>query len=198
MASRSDATRASLISRAQGRDSQAWSELVDLYGPLIAHWCYRCGLDSGQAADVVQDVFVALSKSLDTYEAGRGGAFRAWLWRVSSNKIRDFLRREKGVISGQGGSTAMVGLQQLPEEANVPEHEPTDPEQVHALLQRGLKQVRNEFETRTWQIFERNVIDQIATALVAEEYHVTDAAVRQTRSRILRRLRQQLGDLDAS
>ena len=59
MASRSDATRASLIFRAKGHDSQAWSELVDLYGPLIAHWCYRCGLDSGQAADVVQDVFVA-------------------------------------------------------------------------------------------------------------------------------------------
>lgn len=197
MASRSDATRASLIFRAKGHDSQAWSESVDLYGPLITHWCYRCGLDSGQAADVVQDVFVALSKSLDTYEAGRGGAFRAWLWRISSNKIRDFLRRERGVIPAQGGSTAMVGLQQLPEES-VPEQDPTDPDQVYALLQRGLEQVRNEFETRTWQIFERNVIDQIANALVAREFQVTDAAVRQTRGRILRRLRQQLGDLDAS
>ncbi|MEM7558964.1 MAG: sigma-70 family RNA polymerase sigma factor, partial [Planctomycetota bacterium] len=175
---------------------EAWGELVELYGPLIAHWCYRCGLDSNQASDIVQEVFVALSRSIGTYKpSNRSGAFRAWLWTVSSNKIRDFFRGQQAVLA-RGGSTALADLQTLPAEANVPEEEPTDAEQVHLLLERGLEQVRAEFEPRSWEIFERSVLDQIATALVAEEFEVSAAAVRQTRSRILRRLRQQLGDLD--
>lgn len=54
---------------------------------------------------------------------------------------------------------------------------------------------RSEFEPRSWQAFWRSAVDGIPTAVVAEELGVTAAAVRQSRSRILRRLRQQLGDL---
>ena len=78
--------------------------------------------------------------------------------RISSNKIRDFIRRERDVNPVQGGSTAMVGLRQLPEEASVPGQQPTDSEQIHALLHHAFEQVRDEFETRTWHIFECNLI----------------------------------------
>ena len=65
----SDATRASLLSRARQHDSRAWHELVDLYGPLIAHWCRRSGLDHHAAADCVQQTFTAVLRSLDGYQA---------------------------------------------------------------------------------------------------------------------------------
>ncbi len=55
--------------------------------------------------------------------------------------------------------------------------------------------MRGEFTERSWGIFERSVIDNVPTAVVAQQFQVTDATVRQIRSRILRRLRQQLGDL---
>ena len=44
-------------------------------------------------------------------------------------------------------------------------------------------------------MFARAVMDGITTLQVADEFEVSAATVRQTRSRILRRLRQQLGDL---
>lgn len=194
----SDATRASLLSRAREHDSQAWNELVELYGPLIAHWCYRCQLNSQQAADVVQDVFASIAKSLGNYHAKKeNGAFRSWLWTITSNKIKDHYRRNDGQAIGTGGSTALASLEQIPDATDrIPDVEPTDDAQISELVSRGLQQVRAEFEPRTWDIFRRVVIDQIATAIVAQEFGVTAAAVRQVRSRVLRRLRQQLGDIE--
>ena len=102
--------------------------------------------------------------------------------------------------SGVGGSTALQALQQLPmeelSEEVLTDAEPVDAEQLSALVARAREQIREEFAPRTWEIFSRAVVDQIPTAMVAQEFSVTPAAVRQARSRILRRLRQQLGDIE--
>lgn len=193
----SSATRGSLLMRARDRQPEAWSDLVELYGPLVAHWCYRCGFDSHSTADLVQDVFGAVSRSLATFEQQRAsGAFRAWLWTITANKIRDAVRRDREQALGAGGSTALLNLQQVSETAHLPDEEPTSTHEHQQLISRGLEQVKQEFESETWEIFERLVIDQIPTAIVATEFNRSSAAIRQIRSRVLRRLRQQLGDLD--
>ncbi|MDX1929043.1 MAG: sigma-70 family RNA polymerase sigma factor [Pirellulaceae bacterium] len=192
----SGATRMSLIARARGQQSAAWEELVELYGPLVAHWCSRCGLDSHTTADCVQEVFTAVARSLGRFEAAKAsGAFRSWLWTIAANKIKDAVRKAKMQTPGAGGSTALQRLTELPDESSIPAEEPSDADQLQAVVARGLEQVRAEFESRTWSIFQRTVIDQLPTDIVAKEFNITAATVRQIRSRVLRRLRMQLGDL---
>ncbi len=191
----STGTRSSLLRRAQQRDTEAWSELVVLYGPLVQHWCQRCGLDAERTADCVQDVFWAVSKSLNTFESRRAdGSFRGWLWTITANKARDLIRRESR-HTAPGGSTALRSLNAIAEEQSLPSEEPTSELERTRLLARAIAQMRGEFTERSWEIFERSVIDNVPTAVVAQQFQVTDATVRQIRSRILRRLRQQLGDL---
>lgn len=193
---RSGGTRASLLSRARGREAAAWRELVELYGPLVAHWCYRRGLDPHATADCVQDVFTAVARSLDRYAPQRShGAFRSWLWTITANKIRDWQRRDGPLVRPVGGSTHWRQLESISDGANALDEEPTTEQESRRWLDRGLQQVRAEFEPRTWAMFERSVLDQLSTAVVAEEFEVSAATVRQVRSRVLRRLRQQLGDL---
>jgi RNA polymerase sigma-70 factor (ECF subfamily) len=191
----SSATRASLLYRARQREHSAWHELVDLYGPLVAQWCVRCGLDPHATADCVQETFAAVVKSLPSYQPMKAnGAFRSWLWTITSNKIKDYWRRKQREIDGAGGSTALQFMRHIPDSELVPDAEPSDQQQLSELFRRALAQVQAEFEPRTWEIFQRAVFDRIETAVVAQEFGVTSAAVRQARSRILRRLRQQLGD----
>ena len=195
----SSLTRASLISRARNRDEAAWCELVDLYGPLIAHWCHRYGFDSHATADCVQEVFSAVSRSLAGYRSqGRSGGFRSWLWTITSNKVRDRIRREHDHDRATGGSTALANLQTLKdpqaESFSLGDEEPTSGDDLRGLMARAMEQVRAEFETKSWEIFLRSTIDQIPTQVVAEQFGVTSATVRQVRSRIMRRLRKQLGD----
>jgi RNA polymerase sigma-70 factor (ECF subfamily) len=94
-----------------------------------------------------------------------------------------------------GGSTAWQSLANLPDPSGIPDEEPTGVRPLNELVSRGLEQVRGEFETKTWQSFWRTAVDGLATAVVAEQLGLTPAAVRQNRSRVLRRLRQQLGDV---
>ena len=86
-------------------------------------------------------------------------------------------------------------MQQVIDPLPIPDDEPTGDLQLQQLTSRALAQVQSEFETRTWQAFWRSVVDGITTSEVAQELNMSDATVRQSRSRILRRLRQQLGDV---
>ena len=74
--------------------------------------------------------------------------------------------------------------------------EPSSAAELKSLVARALDQIRCEFEPRSLEIFMRSVIDQVATDLVAVEFKIQSASVRQVRSRILRRLRQQLDDIE--
>ena len=64
--------------------------------------------------------------------------------------------------------------------------------QVGQLYRRALEQVRGEFEERTWQAFWLVAVEGRTTAEVAAQTGVSPAAVRQAKSRVLRRLRQEL------
>jgi RNA polymerase sigma-70 factor (ECF subfamily) len=66
------------------------------------------------------------------------------------------------------------------------------------LFRRGLELIRREFEVRTWQAFWRTAVDGRATADVAAELGMSPGAVRVAKSRVLQRLRSELGDIAGS
>lgn len=78
---------------------------------------------------------------------------------------------------------------------SISEKEPTEALQIRELIYRALVEVCDEFESSTWQAFWRSVVDGKSTDIAAAELKMTPAIIRQARSRIPRRLRQQLGDL---
>jgi RNA polymerase sigma-70 factor (ECF subfamily) len=55
--------------------------------------------------------------------------------------------------------------------------------------------VRSEFEDRTWQMFWLAVVEDRTPADVAAQFGVSAVAVRKAKSRVLRRLREVVGDL---
>ncbi len=192
----STATRLSLISRIRQNDSAAWTELVDLYEPLVEFWCRRHGIVEREVHDLVQEVFFSVSRSIERYQpSGSSGSFRGWLWGVTRHKILDALRREKRQPIAQGGSTALQIAHSIPDQLD--EQDAAEKSEFGLLVHRALEQVRAEFESRSWQAFWRTTIDGQAVAVVAEQLSLSAATVRQHRSRILRRLRQQLGEVES-
>ena len=154
-------------------------------------------MDSHATADCVQEVFSSVSRNLASYQPKHAsGAFRAWLWTIARNKIIDAMRARNSQAIPTGGSSANLAMQQVVAPSESTDEEPEDLEQTIALVHRAMSRVEGDFEPRTWQVFYRSVFDQIATSVVAEEFDISQAAVRQIRSRILRRIRQQLGDVE--
>ena len=60
-------TSTSLVQRLKGSDEEAWQRLFDLYVPLVYSWCRRSGMQSQDAADVVQEVFRAVPGGIASF-----------------------------------------------------------------------------------------------------------------------------------
>jgi RNA polymerase sigma-70 factor (ECF subfamily) len=55
--------------------------------------------------------------------------------------------------------------------------------------------VRGDFEERTWQAFWQTAIEGQPPADLAGPLGMTPTAIRQAKARVLRRLKQEMGDL---
>jgi RNA polymerase sigma-70 factor (ECF subfamily) len=63
------------------------------------------------------------------------------------------------------------------------------------MHRRALEQVRGAFAERTWLAFWLTAIEGRAPATLTAELAMMEAAIRQARCRVLRRLKQEMGEL---
>lgn len=194
-------TSRSLIAEAQLADPEAWERLVRLYAPLVASWCRKWGVAEQDIADVLQDVFSAVSGHLARFHRDRpDDTFRGWLLTIARSKHSDHLRRKSREPDVTGGTEFTHRLQQFTA-AKSPELESqTGAEQDPVwddVLQNALETIRGEFHAGTWQAFWETVVRGRAAADVAHDLGMKPGAVRVAKSRVLHRLRRELGDVSS-
>jgi RNA polymerase sigma-70 factor (ECF subfamily) len=194
-ASEPSSISSTLLEQVRARRPEAWQRLVELYSPVVYHWCRQGGLSRDDAPDVVQDVFADLVREIGGFRRERSGdSFAAWLRTVTRNKIINHFRRRGGLPAAQGGTDAYDRLQQVPESSELSES--LSPGEVNKLVTPvGLRLLRAEFEDRTWEAFWRAMFKHEPPARIALEMGMSIDAVYQAKSRILRRLRRELDGL---
>jgi RNA polymerase sigma-70 factor (ECF subfamily) len=189
-----EVTSLSLLERARRRESQAWDRLVALYRPLVLFWCRRAGVHGPDGEDVSQEVFAAAAGGLERFRRDRpGDTFRGWLCGITRNQVLLFYRRTQNQPRGEGGSARFERLQEVPDPLAGPDAE--EQAEISQVYRRALEQVRGDFEERTWRAFCRTVLDGRPPASLTAELGMTAVAIRQAKARVLRRLKEEVGDL---
>ena len=185
-----ETTSTSLLQRLRTPvDQEAWERFVTLYTPLMNHWARRLGLDGQDTDDLVQDVFALLVRKMPDFRYDRRQSFRGWLWTVTLNKHRE-RRRVKEPATATNGAAALA-------EAPAPE----DPQALEKaeydqfLVGRALRLMQAEFQPTTWQACWELVVEGKPAAEVAAKLDMGIDAVYASKSRVLRRLRQELDGL---
>ncbi|WP_160168238.1 sigma-70 family RNA polymerase sigma factor [Novipirellula maiorica] len=172
--------------------------MTEIYGPLVYYWCRQSGLGPEDSADIFQEVFRSLAANLASFKKeNEGDKFRAYLWIITRNKIRDFAKVQSPKAKAEGGTDAYNLLASIPDDDDMAE-ENTSQSMVIGVsesLQTLLQEIKRDFKPATWDIFWRTVVDGQATAVVAEEFAVSSDSVYQAKSRVLRRIRAELGDV---
>lgn len=185
-----------LLERVQARRPEAWEQLVDLFGPVVYGWCRQSGLRPEDAADVVQEVFLAVAGAVRAFRRERpDDSFTAWLATITRNKVRDHFRRRQRRAEARGGTTAQRQMAEVRQPADPASSISHSPRTASWLSRRGLNLIRADFEIRTWEAFWRTAVDGRPPADVADELGMSVAAVYQAKSRVLRRLRHDFRDL---
>jgi RNA polymerase sigma-70 factor (ECF subfamily) len=167
-------------------DTEAWNRFVELYTPLIHHAVQRVGIADSDVPDVVQEVFVLLLRKLPSFEYEQRKSFRAWLTVIARNKCVDYVRgkRPMPVGSNDGAGRLVSDVEFL-----------TEAEYRAYVTRRALELMQTEFEDNSWRACWELVVAGRPAADVAGELGMTVNAVYIAKSRVLRRLRDELRDL---
>jgi len=195
VASSESSSGLSLAARLRDGSADAWRELVDLYGPLIESWCRQAGVPQASRADIGQEVLLAVHRGIAKFNPRHPRAtFRGWLWTITRNAVLQ--SRRNAEPEGAGGSTALARLAEVPEPSLSGDEEapPSDSNDTAALIARALDQIRPEVEEQTWAAFWNTAVLGHSATEAGADLGMTPMAVRQAKSRVLRRLRKQLGD----
>jgi len=179
-------TSLSLLERARQHDEPSWRRLVTLYGPLVEYWCRRGGAHPEDAADLAQEVFLAVSQGLERFERRGPGSFRGWVRGITRHKLLDYYRRAEGKAAAAGGSTALQRLHEIPDPQPGSDE---DADEMSGLYRRALDLIRGEFEQRTWQAFWLTAVEGWEAPAAAAQLGMSAVAVRIAKSRVLARLR---------
>ena len=185
----SRATSRSLLERVRANDMAAWDRLVEVYAPLVYACCERARLGAEDSADVFQEVFQAAFAKIASFEKTRpGDTFRGWLLAITRNKLLDHFRSRKRQPRGVGGTEIQLRM------AEVQAADALDEVAEDRLFAAALELIRHQFHEHTWRAFLGTVVDGRSPADVGEELGMSPGAVRVAKSRVLQRLRAELGD----
>jgi RNA polymerase sigma-70 factor (ECF subfamily) len=81
-----------LIAAARRGDTHSFNQLVSRYQDMVYNVAYRILGDSQAAADASQDTFLSAYQAVGKF---KGGSFKAWLLRITTNACYDQLRLQK-------------------------------------------------------------------------------------------------------
>ncbi len=170
-----------LVESPSGAD---WQRLVEVYSPLLSGWLVRAGVVETDRDDLVQEVLVVVVRRVSEFEHEHPGAFRGWLRAILANHLKKYYRERATRL------------------CEFPLDDLTDPQSVLAqlldrehdehLARRMMQAVAQDFTAETWSAFRRQALEGQRPKDVAHELGLSLNAVIKAKSRVLKRLRQEL------
>lgn len=170
-----------LVRRAQDFDPVAFGEIYERYYiGLYKYIYYRVG-DQTAAEDLAMEVFVKAMEALDAFTF-RGIPFSAWLYRIASNLVIDYFRRQPSQPSLS-----------LEEKLVAAAEHPTplmDQEFSHHALRAALADLTDDQQ----QVIILKFVDGLSNIEVAQILGKTEGAVKSLQHRALASLGRVLGE----
>jgi RNA polymerase sigma-70 factor (ECF subfamily) len=173
-------------------DADRWNAFVDRYAPKIYGWCRQWRLQEADAQDVTQEVLAQLVRKLRTFTYDpHKGTFRGWLKTLTHHAWCDYLEERRRAGGGPEGLARLDTLEArqdlLGALAEVFDLE---------LLAEAQARVQLQVSPRDWKIFQELAVAGRPGPAVARELGMTVTAVLMARSRVQKRLRQEIRRLE--
>ena len=181
-------TQTSMIRSLRYPKANRWKDFVLIYSPLLRHWINSRQVPRSSQDDVLQECLRSIFVGIGDFRRRKfeKGSFRGWLRTIVNRRVADYFRL------AAKSKTAPLGL--VIDVETRPQRDPNRLEEEEIALReleaRAMQLVRSSTAEKTWQMFWLSVVEQVPTAEIAEQYGVSNAAVRVAKSRVLMRLRR--------
>ena len=190
-----DTTRLTLLLRLRDRsDKLSWEEFHDRYGELLYRYARGRGASHVDAEDVVQEVEMSLFKAMSGFEYDAGkGRFRSYL---RSAVVHAMGRRASKHAREHPGLDPRVLDYAIAEEEATADGQ-WEREWRRHRLRWALRSLVDELEERTLHAFQLHALAGLSVEETADQLGLSRASVYQAKSRVLKRVKEQLDLLDS-
>ncbi len=158
-----------------------------------------CGVqvhDHHDADEVTSDVMRRVARAATRWSDQRPPAqFAAWLTRVAKNSLLNLVCRELSK-RGTGGTTHQMTLLERPA-ANDVSKQLWEEDRKRELVRIAAKRIRDDFDQDSWTAFWNTHVEGEPIAEVAGRLGKTAGAIYAIRSRIVRRLRDEVQAIES-
>ena len=184
-------TRASLLIKLRDNsDVEAWEDFTQIYTPVIYRAARKLGLQTADADNVVQEVLLAVSKSIHQWlDRDNQAGFRGWLFRIARNKTIDLLtRKATRPFAKHDYGSSFEWNEVAQQESAAATH--FEFEYQWELFTQAAAEVRESAAPSTWQAFWLTAIEGRSISDTAETLGVREGMVYLSRCRIMDRIRK--------
>ncbi len=169
-----------------------------LYEPFVYQFARRRGLQDSDARELVQEVFLGVAKAIKRWQPDvRRARFRTWLFRIARNQILTLLskqRREQVVDSAAWSEIALATTDGNDDQAEQAAYR-------REVFHWASRHVQRSVQPTTWAAFWQTSVVGRSVDEVAESLQIPRGTVYVARSRMIRKLRQEIarfeGDEDS-
>jgi len=168
---------------AMGGDEEARGRLLERLRPRLVLWASSRMSERLRsrttAEDVAQEILLAVHRSLPQFQGGDERAFRAWLFTIAENRIRDL------------ANAANALKRRTPEPRR---HDQTSPSGVvmRAEMAERLRAALERLPPDYREVIRLRRFEELETAAVAEAMNRSPTAVRVLYCRAIRALREEM------
>lgn len=165
------------IVRAALADIDAFAPLYQRYATPMYRWMYRETGDPDIAADLTAQAFMQALQRLHQYNPQRATSFRAWLFAITKNLLRDSWRRYRPTALPPDLSDASPGPEEIA---------------IHLSLMDDVRAALASLPDRQREIIELR-LSGLSMREVAEIQNASENAVKVAQTRAFKTLRTILG-----
>ena len=189
-----DTTNTNMLDDLKNDIPDGWSDLIQKYTPLVFYWARGSGFTDDDSSDITQNVFASVHQSINNFQKNKPShSFRSWLWKITRYRICDYIKQNEGKPQARGGAE----IQQILKEHAAPsiETDDRDEDPMVILLHIAMANISSQVSEKTWQAFEMLMFESMSFQEVAEKLNMSETAVRVTKSRMIKRLKDEIINL---
>ncbi len=146
-------------------DDAAFSLLYERYFPKIYAYIFRRLGNREQTEDVVSVTFEKVFLHLDKFRPGGGGTFQAWVYRIATNAVIDYIRKEKHTIS--------MAPEDLPEEIHPSTGLDATQEMIKLEDSEAVQRVIKKLPQRYQEVIQLKYFSELSNIEVAEVLQIS-------------------------
>lgn len=118
-----------LVKQLLKKEEAAWKELFGAYSGNLTYVCSRYIAEKEDVHDVLQNSFIKMFRSIESFEYRGNGSLRAWMTRIVVNESLKYIRRNNDFKS----AVEVEDLSDIPEEEE-PDFEEVPQEDIMKMI----------------------------------------------------------------